>query len=353
MNNSFNLYIHQNSFWHKLNPSIKLIITIIFIALIFLPTGLFGQLIVFVIITLIFILSKVPLRYLKNILITWIVIFTFLFLINWIAYKGPGVTNNIFLHRNLIFGSLIPIRNSNHYHQIFPGDYGVIYGDIWGGSIIDFSSLKPTASDVKYVTFVVNHQTWYLIYRSTWYSLSSNVLINTTSVSLKIICMISIMMIISSATSSVELTNGIESLLHPLSYIKVPIKEWAMVISIVIRFVPSLLQESHNVLRAQAARGVGFKNGNIKDRVKALVSLIIPMFSIAFHKADDLSNAMEARNYMPRVERTMYRNYQLGWRDYLTLTIFLILLGMFIIYSIKTLIFAPFSWVEYLQRFGK
>jgi energy-coupling factor transport system permease protein len=82
-----------------------------------------------------------------------------------------------------------------------------------------------------------------------------------------------------------------------------------MTISIALRFVPSLLDESQRILKAQASRGVDFTNGNIKDKAKSLVSLVVPMFSIAFLKADDLSNAMEARAYNPRYTRTRYRNY--------------------------------------------
>jgi energy-coupling factor transport system permease protein len=82
-----------------------------------------------------------------------------------------------------------------------------------------------------------------------------------------------------------------------------------MTISIALRFVPSLLQESQRIMSAQASRGVDFNNGNFKDKMKSLVSLVVPMFSIAFHKADDLANAMEARAYNPRYARTRYRNY--------------------------------------------
>jgi energy-coupling factor transport system permease protein len=85
-----------------------------------------------------------------------------------------------------------------------------------------------------------------------------------------------------------------------------------MTISIALRFVPSLLEESQRILKAQASRGVDFSNGNFRDKVKSLVSLVVPMFSIAFHKADDLANAMEARAYNPRYTRTRYRNYAIN-----------------------------------------
>ncbi|MDE7433994.1 MAG: energy-coupling factor transporter transmembrane protein EcfT [Mycoplasmoidaceae bacterium] len=82
-----------------------------------------------------------------------------------------------------------------------------------------------------------------------------------------------------------------------------------MTISIAIRFVPSLIAESQKILKAQASRGVDFSYGKIQDKLKSLVSLVVPMFSVAFHKADDLANAMEARSYNPRFSRTRYRSY--------------------------------------------
>jgi len=88
-----------------------------------------------------------------------------------------------------------------------------------------------------------------------------------------------------------------------------------MTISIAIRFVPSLLDESQTILKAQSSRGVDFANGNFKDKIKSIVSLVVPMFSVAFHKADDLANAMEARSYNPRYVRTRYRNYTVDWFD--------------------------------------
>jgi energy-coupling factor transport system permease protein len=123
--------------------------------------------------------------------------------------------------------------------------------------------------------------------------------------------MIAIVTLMVSTTNAIQISFAIEDILTPLKYLKIPINEWAMTISIALRFVPSLLQESQIIMRAQASRGVDFSNGNLKDKMKSLVSLVVPMFSIAFHKADDLANAMEARSYNPRYARTRYRSYSI------------------------------------------
>jgi energy-coupling factor transport system permease protein len=116
-----------------------------------------------------------------------------------------------------------------------------------------------------------------------------------------------------------------------------------MTISIALRFVPSLLEESQKIMRAQASRGVDFRNGNFRDKIKSLVSLVVPMFSIAFHKADGLADAMEARAYNPRYARTRYRNYSIQWQHWLIAGLLTILLGFFIVFSIKRMLFAPFG----------
>jgi energy-coupling factor transport system permease protein len=116
-----------------------------------------------------------------------------------------------------------------------------------------------------------------------------------------------------------------------------------MTISIALRFVPSLLEESQKVMRAQASRGVDFNNGNVKDKVKSLVSLVVPMFSIAFHKADDLANAMEARAYNPRYTRTRYRSYSINSSHWVVASVVAILLGFFIMFVAKNMLFAPFG----------
>jgi energy-coupling factor transport system permease protein len=89
----------------------------------------------------------------------------------------------------------------------------------------------------------------------------------------------------------------------------VPVHIIALIISIALRFIPTLLEESQRIMKAQASRGVDFKNGNYKSKAKSLITLIIPLFVSAFAKAEDLGNAMETRGYDPYEKRTKYREY--------------------------------------------
>jgi energy-coupling factor transport system permease protein len=123
-------------------------------------------------------------------------------------------------------------------------------------------------------------------------------------------------------TTPIEITDGIETLLHPLKKIHFPVHEMALMMSIALRFIPTLMQETDKIMKAQMARGVEFSSGPIKERVKAVIPLLIPLFVSAFKRAEELAIAMEARGYRGGIGRTKYR--QLDWKLVDTLQIFLL-----------------------------
>lgn len=105
-------------------------------------------------------------------------------------------------------------------------------------------------------------------------------------------------------TTPNNLTDGLESLMKPLNKIKVPVHEIAMMMSIALRFIPILLEETDKIMKAQIARGADFENGNIIKKAKAMVPLLVPLFISAFRRANDLAMAMEARCYRGGEHRT-------------------------------------------------
>lgn len=116
-------------------------------------------------------------------------------------------------------------------------------------------------------------------------------------------------------TSPVELADGIESLLTPLKWIKFPVHEFALVMSIALRFIPTLLDETDRIIKAQKARGADFDSGNIFKRAKALIPVLIPLLISSFRRADELADAMDARCYSGSKNRTKYKKMKVGWRD--------------------------------------
>jgi energy-coupling factor transport system permease protein len=105
-------------------------------------------------------------------------------------------------------------------------------------------------------------------------------------------------------TSPIELTDGIEYLLGPMKRIGLPAHELAMMMTIALRFIPTLLEETDKIMKAQMARGADFESGNIMTRAKALIPLLVPLFISAFRRADELAMAMEARCYRGGEGRT-------------------------------------------------
>ena len=116
-------------------------------------------------------------------------------------------------------------------------------------------------------------------------------------------------------TSPVELADGIESLLYPLKFIKFPVHEFALIMSIALRFIPTLLDETDRIIKAQKARGADFESGNIFKRAKALIPVLIPLLISSFRRADELADAMDARCYSGSKNRTKYKKMKLSWRD--------------------------------------
>lgn len=135
-------------------------------------------------------------------------------------------------------------------------------------------------------------------------------------------------------TSPITLTNGIEGLLTPLKRFKVPAHEIAMMMSIALRFIPTLIDETDKIMKAQKARGADFESGNIIKKTKSLVPILIPLFISAFTRADELAMAMEARGYRGDEGRTKFKELKYGLADRIILAVFALLLVLLIIRKI-------------------
>lgn len=127
-------------------------------------------------------------------------------------------------------------------------------------------------------------------------------------------------------TTPTELTDGLESLLSPLKYIKVPVHDIAVIMSIALRFIPTLMEETQKIMNAQKARGAAFDTGHLYQRAKALLPVLIPLFVNAFRRADELALALDARCYDATEKRTKYKVQKVGWRDLIGA---LVILGVF------------------------
>ena len=127
-------------------------------------------------------------------------------------------------------------------------------------------------------------------------------------------------------TTPNELTDGIEELLRPLNKIHVPVHEIAMIMSIALRFIPILLEETDKIMKAQLARGADFESGNIIQRAKSMIPILVPLFVSAFRRANDLAMAMEARCYRGGDGRTKMKPLRYCSRDYMAYIVVIVYL---------------------------
>ena len=135
-------------------------------------------------------------------------------------------------------------------------------------------------------------------------------------------------------TTPNELTDGIEELLGPLNKIHVPVHEIAMIMSIALRFIPILLEETDKIMKAQIARGADFETGNIIQKAKNMIPLLVPLFISAFRRANDLAMAMEARCYHGGDNRTQMKPLHYESRDYISYVVMWAYLGIAIVFRI-------------------
>ncbi len=135
-------------------------------------------------------------------------------------------------------------------------------------------------------------------------------------------------------TSPISLSDGIEKLLSPLRKIHFPAHELAMMMTIALRFIPTLLEETDKIMKAQMARGADFESGNLLVRAKAMVPLLVPLFVSAFRRAGDLAMAMESRCYHGGEGRTRLRVLKTGKNDWIALAVVALLVGLIILEGI-------------------
>lgn len=171
----------------------------------------------------------------------------------------------------------------------------------------------------------------FTIYTIDIYSGSIN---NSVIIIMRLLVLISVTSVLTLTTTPMELTDGLESVMKPLEYIKVPTHEIAMMVSIALRFIPTLLDETEKIMKAQTSRGVDFVDSKLQEKVVAIISLLVPLFISAFQRAEELANAMEARGYTGGEGRTKFRKLVWSAKDTIALMIVILVLVLTIIFTI-------------------
>ncbi len=142
-----------------------------------------------------------------------------------------------------------------------------------------------------------------------------------------IILIVGTSILLTYTTSPISLTDGLESLLSPLKKIKVPVHTFAMMMSIALRYIPTLVEETEKIMNAQKSRGADFTSGSLAQRAKALIPLLVPLFVSSFKRAEELATAMECRCYRGDKNRTKLVKLEYKGMDFVYMTVFALLLG--------------------------
>ena len=281
MNNiSLGRYVPYNTLIHKLDPRTKLLSMILLMVVIFFFYGsTWTNLIIYgglgIIIFILMKISKIKLRQvLKQLKMMWFMML-FLFIINLFTIKTS-----------------LPI--------FIPGV----------GEIDSF-----TIPGINWTIYI-------------------SAIINSIYIFVRLVLMITLTLILTSTTKPMDLTYALEWMMYPLKVVRFPVHEVAMMISLALRFIPTLLDETDRIMKAQASRGVDFQDGKLKEKVGAIVSLIIPLFVSAFQRSDELANAMEARGYDPSKKRSKYRLLKWKTRDTLSFLFVILLFAGLLVMSI-------------------
>ena len=171
---------------------------------------------------------------------------------------------------------------------------------------------------------------------TTWEGLTRGVYIG-----LRLILLILLSTLLTLTTSPLRLTDGLEALLSPLRRVGVPVHELSMMMTIALRFIPTLLEELDRIMKAQKARGADFEHGSIVRRMRAIVPVLVPLFLSAFRRADELAMAMEARCYRGGEGRTQMKELHIGRVDYAAVAVFVLGAAGICAVSAGGLSFAP------------
>ncbi len=306
-------YIKGDSWIYKLDPRLKIISVIVLMIAIFMLPNLFYMFASLAILLILIISAKLPLKYIIKGLKPIIIISLFSFVLQ-VIYTNTGnllysvQVNFSWLHILSFIGILVFYMFTSKYIK-----FKMIY------LLLMFSSI------ISILLFVDFNQ---LLITSFNFNVYNEGLINGGFFATRIVLLVIISTMLTLSTSTLDLNTGLEKLLKPLTIIKFPAAEISLVISLALRFVPTILLETNKVLKAQASRGVDFAEGSLIQKVKQLTTLLIPIIVVSLNRALELADAMEARGYVIGNKRSNLNILKFKALDYIAFVFIFSVLGL-------------------------
>lgn len=325
----FGQYVNANSWIHKLDPRTKIIVLFVMMIGIFLVNNLYGLLACLGLVLLIVLSSKIPLsKFLNSFkMVAMLLIFTTLF--------------------QIIFNKTGDIVIVGGYELSFDFKLTVLSLCIDIMLLVLYFLSGKVIRKYRVLTFLLILILGFYIQTIinitpviTEYNISfhEEAVMSAFTVLLRVINLISLSALLTLSTKPTDLNSGIEGIFKPFKFMRSQVSIFAMMISIALRSIPTLLNESQRILKAQASRGVDFNEGSLKEKINQIISLIVPMFVISYKKAEDLANAMEARGYIPGNDRTKLAVLKYKLSDILSYLFLVIFMSTIIVLKIKKVI---------------
>lgn len=253
-------YIPKESFVHKLDPRIKIVLAIIYIVSVFIAKSILSYTLVGLFTFFCIFLSKINLKTVLKSLKPVLFLIIFTTLVNMFLMGGSDV-------------------------------------------LIEFYFIKITFQGLKAAVMM----------------------------SLRLVFLVMGTSLLTYTTTPIQLTDGIEKLLSPLKVLKFPAHEIAMMMTIALRFIPTLLEETDKIIKAQKARGIDFESGNLIKRTRALIPILVPLFINSFRRADELAMAMECRCYRGGEGRTRLKQLKLSYNDLIAVLVIIMYCALVVI----------------------
>ncbi len=303
-------YIPGNSFLYRLDPRTKIMALLILMAAAFTVDNVTHLLIGLAFVITVLLIGKISIKrvYLGLRPLMFLLVFTFVFQVLF-NRQGPVLYEETLYYSPITIGLVVATILIWGFTKKFIR-YRLVYFVLMLLVVLGILSTIQEPLTFSTGRFVVHEDGLRLAF----------------FIMVRLIIIVTLSTILTITTKPTDLNLGLEQILKPLKYIKVNAEEVAMIISISLRYIPTLLDEANKIMLAQASRGVDFEEGKLKEKVVQIVSLLVPMFIISFKRSDELANAMEARSFVPGQPRT--RLHVLTWHilDGVVLTLSILVL---------------------------
>ncbi len=314
-------YIPGDSWLHKLDPRIKLIAVVIYLVAIFLvplkvnTLAFIGIGLLFVGTLILTMSAKISVLKMLRGLRSIIVLLMFTFIIQLFSVKQGTMITAQPIDMSISVASIAAIIFIIVFYQMTK-------------KYIKFRTLYFILA--VFLAFYVQAVLPYIELSSYQLEIYDEGLLRSGFIFIRITTIIITTSLLTFTTMTTDLNYAVEALLKPLKVIKVPVDIFAMLLSLTLRYIPTLLIETEKIMKAQASRGVDFNESTLREKIMQIISLLIPVFVISFNRSEDLANAMEVKGYVIGAKRTKIDQYKMGFSDYFAAFCSLLILGLII-----------------------